>query len=85
MEKRIQKQQTNVLTTKNYQLMLTSNCVSPHEHEILTINGQGAQAPLHEKYDNNHTPLCGEKKYAFDNHIKLCGPPLCMLCMKKNI
>lgn len=27
---------------------LTSKCVSPHEHEIVTISGQGAQAPLQE-------------------------------------
>lgn len=27
----------------------TSKCVSPHAHEIVTIIGQGAQAPLQEQ------------------------------------
>lgn len=29
--------------------MLTSKWVLPHEHDILTISGQGAQAPLQQK------------------------------------
>ena len=34
---------------KIHGLIITSNRVSPHEHEIDTIKGQGAHAPLERK------------------------------------
>lgn len=43
--------------------MLTSKCVVPHEHEIETINGQGAQAPLQEKdefWNSSPRKLCSK-------------------------